>query len=64
MIDDFQAVMGLGPRGTNNPLSRTALGYLQADCKVQYQAITEFFIVNLQGGQSVSIQRVGVQASQ
>lgn len=63
MINDFQVIMGLG-KGTNNPLSRTALGYLQADCKVQYQAITEFFIVNLQGGQSVVIQRTGAQSNQ
>jgi hypothetical protein len=62
MINGFQVIMGLG-KGTNNPLSRTALGYLQADVKVQYQAITEFFIVNLQGGQSVVIQRTGAQAS-
>ena len=47
---------------TNNPFTRTALGYMQADCQVQYQSILEFFIVNLQGGQSVVIQRVGVQA--
>jgi hypothetical protein len=62
MINDAQVNMGLG-KGTNNPLSRTALGYLQADVKVQYQAITEFFIVNLQGGQSVVIQRAGAQAN-
>jgi hypothetical protein len=62
MINDFQVIMDLG-KGTNNPLSRTALGYLQADCKVQYQAITEFFIVNLQGGQSVVIQRSGAEAA-
>lgn len=57
MINDWQVVLGLGA-GTNNPLSRTALGYLQADVQVQYQAILEFFIVNLQGGQSVQITRV------
>lgn len=62
MINDFQINMGLG-KGTNNPLSRTALGYLQADAKFQYQAIDEFFIINLEGGQSVTIQRAGVQAS-
>jgi phage tail sheath protein FI len=43
---------------SNNPFSRTALGYLQADVKVQYQDILEYFLVNLQGGQSVQIQRV------
>ena len=42
---------------TNNPLSRTSLGYVQSDAQVQYQAINEKFIVNLEGGQTVSIQR-------
>ena len=40
---------------SNNPLSRTALGYVQADVQVQYQGINEKFIVNLQGGQGVSV---------
>ncbi len=40
---------------SNNPLSRTALGYVQADVQIQYQGINEKFIVNLQGGQSVTI---------
>lgn len=57
MINDWQVVIGLG-QGTNNPPARTALGYLQADVQVQYQSILEYFIVNLQGGQSVQIQRV------
>jgi len=42
---------------TNNPLSRTALGYVQADVQVQYQAINEKFIVNVQGGQSVVVSQ-------
>ena len=42
---------------TNNPLSRTSLGYVQSDAQVQYQAINEKVIVNLEGGQTVSIQR-------
>lgn len=42
---------------TNNPSSRTALGYVQADCQVQYQAINERFIVNVQGGQTVHVSR-------
>jgi hypothetical protein len=41
---------------SNNPASRTSLGYLQADVQVQYQAINEMFIVNVEGGQTVSIQ--------
>jgi hypothetical protein len=38
---------------TNNPQSRTSIGYLQADCQVTYEGIVEEFIVNLQGGASV-----------
>ena len=40
---------------SNNPLSRTALGYLQADCQIQYQGIVKAFIVNLEGGQTVTV---------
>ena len=40
---------------SNNPQSRTALGYVQADIQVQYQAINEKFIVNVQGGQTVQV---------
>ncbi len=40
---------------TNNPVSRTSLGYVQADVQVQYQAINEKFIVNVQGGQTVQV---------
>ena len=43
---------------SNNPSSRTALGYVQADVQVQYQGINEKFIVNLQGGQSVTVTPV------
>lgn len=42
---------------TNNPNSRVALGYQQADVKVVYLSVVEYFIVNVEGGQSVSIQR-------
>jgi hypothetical protein len=42
---------------TNNPPGRTGLGYVQADCQVQYQAINEKFIVNVQGGQTVQVSR-------
>ncbi len=47
---------------TNNPAARTGLGYVQADVQVQYQAINEKFIVNVQGGQTVQVSRqtVGV----
>ena len=40
---------------TNNPQSRTALGYVQADVQVQYLGINEKFLVNLQGGTTVQI---------
>jgi hypothetical protein len=40
---------------TNNPVSRTGLGYVQADVQVQYQGINEKFIVNLEGGQTVQV---------
>jgi hypothetical protein len=40
---------------SNNPASRTGLGYVQADVQVQYQAINEKFIVNVQGGQTVQV---------
>lgn len=42
---------------SNNPLSRTGLGYVQADIQIQYQSINEKFIINLEGGQTVQISR-------
>ncbi len=42
---------------SNNPGSRTSLGYVQSDAQVQYQAINERFIVNMEGGQTVQVQR-------
>jgi len=42
---------------SNNPVSRTGLGYVQADVQVQYQAINEKFIVNVQGGQTVQVSQ-------
>jgi hypothetical protein len=48
---------------TNNPQSRTALGYVQADCQVQYEGITEKFIVNLQGGTTVTVTSASQQAA-
>ena len=49
---------------SNNPFSRTSLGYAQADVQVQYQAINEKFIVNVQGGQTVQISRQTMPAGQ
>lgn len=43
---------------SNNPDSRVALGYMQADVKVKYLGITEKFIVNLEGGVSVQVAKV------
>jgi len=40
---------------SNNAASRIALGYVQADVQVRYQGINEKFIVNLQGGTSVTV---------
>jgi hypothetical protein len=42
---------------SNNPSSRVALGYQQADVKVIYLSVVEYFIINVEGGQSVSIDR-------
>ncbi len=42
---------------TNNPASRTGLGYVQSDTQIQYQAINEKFIVNMEGGQTVQVAR-------
>jgi hypothetical protein len=49
---------------SNNPLSRTALGYLQADVKVKYFSIISNFLVNLEGGQSVRVDRVSISIPQ
>jgi phage tail sheath protein FI len=40
---------------SNNPASRTGLGYVQSDAQVQYQSINEKFIVNVEGGQTVQV---------
>jgi hypothetical protein len=42
---------------SNNPSSRTGLGYVQSDVQIQYQAINEIFIVNVEGGQTVQVSR-------
>jgi len=42
---------------SNNPSSRTGLGYVQSDAQIQYQAINERFIVNVEGGQTVQVAR-------
>jgi len=45
----------------NNPPSRVALGYMEADISVQYLAVIEYFLINVQGGQSVQINRLNTQ---
>lgn len=55
MIGAFSVVCD----ATNNPQSRTALGYVQTNVQVQYLGINEKFIVNLQGGTTVQIVSQG-----
>lgn len=45
----------------NNPDSQVALGYMQANVQVKYLSIIWFFLVNLEGGQTVNVQLVGAQ---
>ena len=40
----------------NNPDSRVALGYLQADVQVKYLSVVFDFLINLEAGQTVVIQ--------
>ncbi|MFN3886138.1 MAG: phage tail protein [Aquabacterium sp.] len=47
----------------NNPQARVALGYAQMDVKVRYLSIVENFIVNVEGGQSVQINRQAIAQS-
>ena len=42
---------------SNNPQSRTSLGFVQSDAQVQFQSINEKFVVNVEGGQTVVVQR-------
>ncbi|MDE2468744.1 MAG: hypothetical protein KGL35_08375 [Bradyrhizobium sp.] len=52
-VDDFSVQCD----SNNNPPNRIALGYLQADVKVRYLSVVEKFLLNIEGGQSVSITR-------
>jgi hypothetical protein len=49
---------------SNNPASRTSLGYVQSDSQIQYQAINEKFIVNMEGGQTVQVSRQTLPSGQ
>jgi len=42
----------------NNPFSQVALGYMQADVKVTYLSIVRYFLINIQGGQTVTVNPV------
>lgn len=54
MIDAYQTQCDLN----NNLPQRIAAGYLQVDVKVRYLSVVEYLIVNLEGGQTVTINRV------
>ena len=41
--------------GDNNPQNRVALGYMQADVKVQYLAVIRYFLINIEAGQTTVI---------
>jgi len=53
-IDSFSVQCDLN----NNSPARIATGYLQADVNVKYLAVVEKFLLNLQGGQSVTVNKV------
>ena len=42
----------------NNPFSQVALGYMQANVMVTYLSIVRYFLVNIEGGQSVTVTPV------
>lgn len=47
---------------SNNPPSQVAAGILQADVIVQYLAVIDKFIINLTGGQTVTVSSAGPTA--
>jgi hypothetical protein len=53
MLDSFQTQCDLG----NNSPTRIGAGYMQLDVKARYLSVVEYFIVNLEGGQTVTINR-------
>ena len=55
MIDDHQVICDL----TNNTSTTIGNGYLFAYSKVVYMAIVEFFVAEIEGGSTVSINRAG-----
>ena len=76
MLDDFfaglasEGVIGTADgsqpwqvvlNATNNPPSQVAAGIETINIKVVYQSVIEFLIVNLEGGQTVTIESSGAQ---
>lgn len=53
----FSVTTALGPN-TINPPEQTKLGIFRAGVQVQYDAINEKFVIDLEGGQTVSVARV------
>lgn len=52
-VDSWSVQCDLG----NNSVPRIAAGYLQADVQVKYLSVVEKFLLNVQGGQSVSVNK-------
>jgi hypothetical protein len=49
---------------SNNPPSRTGLGYVQANVQIRYQSINDVFIISLEGGQTVQVAMQTLPAGQ
>lgn len=45
---------------SNNPASRVALGYMQIDVRVTYKSVVAVLLINIEGGQSVSVNIVSI----
>lgn len=58
MIEDWQVVLD----DSNNPPTRVALGYMQADVRVRYLSIISYFLINMEGGQTTTILRTSQPA--
>ena len=48
---------------SNNPQSRTSLGYVQADVQVTYEGVNAQMIVNLQGGATIVTSKANQQTA-
>ena len=47
----------------NNPASRVALGYMQVDVRVTYLSVITVLLVNVEGGQTVSVNTASITAT-